>query len=145
MNRRVYLICLALSSCLAANTYARDDKLMLPIAQGLAVQGKTNLDPSIKLLFGTQKSATPSKTFGNFMTNKKTNAVGRSDEEACNWAFLSAMLELQERAKKEGGNAVINITSFYKKNEVISETQFECGAGAMMAGVTFKGDVVTLP
>jgi hypothetical protein len=54
------------------------------------------------------------------------------------------MLSFQDRIAKEGGNAVVNIRSYYKKNEISSSTEFECGAGAIMAGVTFLGDVVTL-
>ena len=45
---------------------------------------------------------------------------------------------------KEGGNAVINIKSYYKKNEVSSAGEYECGAGAMVSGVAFKGEVVKL-
>ncbi len=81
---------------------------------------------------------------GTYTSNKKTNAVGKSDEKACNWAFLSAMKSLQERAIKEGGDAVINIYSFYNKNKFVSATEFECGAGATIAGVTMVRDVVKL-
>ena len=44
----------------------------------------------------------------------------------------------------KGGNAVINIRSFYKKNEMSSETKFECHVGLLMAGVALKGTVVYL-
>jgi uncharacterized protein YbjQ (UPF0145 family) len=54
------------------------------------------------------------------------------------------MLSFQERAASLGGNAIINIRSYYKKNEVSSETQYECGSGALMSGVTFQGEVVRL-
>ncbi|MBB3062868.1 hypothetical protein [Microbulbifer rhizosphaerae] len=54
------------------------------------------------------------------------------------------MIALQDRARREGGNAVVNIRSYYKKNEVNSSSEFECGAGAVMAGVTLEGEVVTL-
>jgi uncharacterized protein YbjQ (UPF0145 family) len=84
------------------------------------------------------------KTIGEFATNKKTNAFGKSDEAACQHVFLSAVLELQERARKEGGNAVINIKSNYKNDLRASATEFTCGAGAVLAGVALVGDVVTL-
>ena len=58
--------------------------------------------------------------------------------------FLSAVLALQERARAEGGNAVINIKSNYKDHLTESATEFTCGAGALIAGVALKGDVVTL-
>ena len=53
-------------------------------------------------------------------------------------------MELQERAKKEGGNAVVGIRSNYKSIETSSETEYMCGSGALMAGVALKGKVVRI-
>jgi uncharacterized protein YbjQ (UPF0145 family) len=79
------------------------------------------------------------------VANRKTNAFNKSDEEACKWVFLSAMIALQERAIREGANAVVGINSYYKKNEVSSNTQYECHAGNIVAGVALKGTVARLP
>jgi hypothetical protein len=38
----------------------------------------------------------------------------------------------------------VNITGYYKKQPFSSQTEFQCGAGATMAGVTLKGTVVKL-
>ena len=54
------------------------------------------------------------------------------------------MLSLEQRAKELGANAVINIKSNYKKAEMSSETEYECHAGAIMAGVALKGDFVKI-
>mgnify|MGYP003560680286 FL=1 len=54
------------------------------------------------------------------------------------------MLSLQARAVQEGGNAVIKITSYYKRNVFSSTSEFECGAGALMVGVALRGEVVKL-
>ena len=54
--------------------------------------------------------------------------------------FLSAMMQLEKRAKELGANAVVNIVSFYQKNVVLSATEFECHAGA----VALKGDFVKI-
>ena len=43
-----------------------------------------------------------------------------------------------------GGNAVVNLRSYYKKNTISSVTEFECGSGTFVSGVTFLGDVVEL-
>ena len=124
---------------------ARDDRLMFPLQDALnAPEAKSRLDPGIALFFGKQGHPKVGKTHGEWGTNKKTNAFGKSDKTACEWAFLSAALELQERARKEGGNAVINIQSNYKSVTTSSETEYMCGAGGLMAGVAFKGTVVTL-
>jgi uncharacterized protein YbjQ (UPF0145 family) len=123
---------------------ARDDRLMFSVDSALNSGRTTKLDPDIKLYFGKQKTPPIEKTIGEYPTNKKTNAFGKSDNEACEWAFLSAIIALQERAAREGGNAVVNIKSNYKSEETSSETEYMCGAGSMMAGVALKGTVVKL-
>ncbi|MDP2432556.1 MAG: excinuclease ABC subunit A [Pseudomonadota bacterium] len=127
------------------NAAARDDHKMLPLKDALeAPAAKEKLDQSIKFYFAGQPHPTVVKSLGTWPTNKKTNAFGKSDTEACNWVFLSAMLTLQERAQKEGGNAVIDIKSNYRNNETASATDFMCGVGNIVAGVALKGTVVKL-
>lgn len=124
---------------------ARNTVHQLSIADALAEgEAKGVLIDGIALYFGDQATPDVEKSHGQFTANRKTNAFNKSDEEACNWAFLTAIKSLQERARAQGGNAVINVYSYYYKNEFVSETEFECGAGAMVAGVTMIGDVVTI-
>ena len=125
--------------------YSRDTQHNYSIQDALQSDDyKTKLDPSIRLFFGNQRHSKVKKSFGNFATNKKTNAFNKEDEEACRWVLLSALLTLQERAKKEGGNAVINIASNYKKQKMSSAHEYECHAGSIIAGVALTGDVVQL-
>ena len=127
----------------AAPAFARDTVGNYPVDQALQSEpGQVGDD--IALYFSGQPHAAVVKTMGEFATNKKTNAFGKSDVQACQHVFLSAVIELQERARKEGGNAVINIRSNYKNEVRESATEFTCGAGAVIAGVALKGDVVTL-
>jgi len=129
----------------AMNAQARDEHTMFSIQEAMNTEdAKAKLDKGIQFYFGEQKHPKAEKTFGEFMSNKKTNAFNKTDERACQWAFLSAMLSFQDRALQEGGDAVVNIRSYYKRHEVSSTTEFECGAGNIIAGVTFKGDVVKL-
>lgn len=124
---------------------ARDDRNMYPIADALQTPAaQEKLDKEIRLFFGTQGTPPVAKRIGEWGTNKKTNAFNKTDKEACEWTFLSAVLELQERARKEGGNAVINIKSNYKNALTSSETEYMCGNGALMSGVALKGTVVNL-
>lgn len=81
---------------------------------------------------------------GSDVSNRKTNAFGKSDDKACNWAFLSAMVALEKRAQQMGANAVINIVSYYNRKVMASATEFECHAGAIIAGVVLKGDFVKI-
>jgi hypothetical protein len=124
---------------------ARDTHLKLPIKDAMEnAVAREKLGDEVKFFFGPQATPKTEKSFGTFMSNKKTNFANRSDKEGCEWAFLSAMISLKQRALAEGGNAVINIQSFYKKNEFTSATEYECGAGAIMGGVTMRGTVVKL-
>jgi len=130
---------------ISAAAIARDDHKMFPLEDALnAPAAKQKLDPDVKLYFGNQSHPKVEKVIGEWGTNKKTNAFGKSDKQACEWVFLSAMLTMQERARAEGGDAIINIRSNYKSIETSSETEYMCGAGALMAGVALKGEVVKL-
>jgi uncharacterized protein YbjQ (UPF0145 family) len=127
------------------SAHARDTKHMLPIAAAMEQSdAQEKLDGSVKFFFGDQKTPKVLTKLGSDVTNVKTNAFGKSDEVACNWVFLSAMVALEKRAKTLGANAVVNIKSYYKKNEFSSATEFECHAGAIMAGVALKGDFVKI-
>jgi uncharacterized protein YbjQ (UPF0145 family) len=137
-------ICVVLAGlCMAGSAMARDDRNMYLIEDALKTPAaEEKLDKSIKLYFGKQKAPKAAKNLGEWKTNKKTNAFNKTDKEACEWTFLSAVLELQERAQKEDGNAVVNIVSNYKNQQTSSETEYMCGNGALMAGVALKGTVI---
>lgn len=124
---------------------ARDTKLMLPLAGAMAANdAQARLGDSVKFYFGNQKTPEIATRLGSDKTSQKTNSVGKSPDTACNWAFLSAMLRLQKRATELGADAVVNIVSNYKNEEMSSESEFECHDGAMMAGVALKGEFVKL-
>lgn len=130
---------------LVRSAEARDTKYLLPIAAALEIKdAKARLDGSVKFFFGDQQTPNVLVKLGTDVTNLKTNAVGKSDEKACNWVFLSAMIALEKRAKQLGANAVINIVSYYKKEVMSSTTEFECHAGAVIAGVALRGEFVKI-
>jgi hypothetical protein len=54
------------------------------------------------------------------------------------------MISLRDRARREGGNAVINIKSNYKNNLTSSDDAFQCGAGELTAGVALIGTVAKI-
>lgn len=137
------LVFIGVSAVAVLPAHARDDRLLMPISVAMeSSDTKEKLDGSIRYYFGHQKTPKVLQKLGSDSSNKKTNAFGKSDEKACQWAFLSAMLSLEQRAKELGANAVINIVSNYKKVEMSSETEYECHAGGIMAGVALKADFV---
>lgn len=145
INETLILSLIALLACSALTTtsaYARDDVAKFSVAELLKTEKAKNALLDVPVYFATQKHKSVAKTFGEVSTNKKTNAFMKSDKEACEWVMLSALKALQQRAVKEGMHAVVGIESNYKKRHFVSETEFECGAGVLMAGVALKGTLV---
>jgi uncharacterized protein YbjQ (UPF0145 family) len=121
-------------------TFARDTVLHVPFADVLAMpEAKSKLDADFKFFLAGQTTPKVVKRIASDVSNPKTNGVGKSDEFGCKWAALSALINLQNSAKRQGANAVIDIVSYYKKNEYTSATDFECHAGAIIIGVALKG------
>jgi len=125
---------------------ARETRHKFPLEAALAkAQASGQLAPGIKLLWGTQTHPKPTAQLGPGRTNKKTNFFNKTDQEACDWAFLSAIITMTQYAQRVGGNAIVNLRSNYKNLEFSSETEYECGAGNVTGGVALIGDVVKLP
>jgi uncharacterized protein YbjQ (UPF0145 family) len=145
MTTTMRLACMLALVGAAAAAQARDTKLMLPLSAAMSDNDAQNrLGDSVKFYFGKQQAPAVLERLGTDQTSQKTNSFGKTPERSCNWAFLSAMLRLQQRARELGANAVINIVSNYKNVENSSETQFECHDGALMSGVALKGEFVKL-
>jgi hypothetical protein len=134
---------LTIIGALADPVAARDERIMFSIRDALdAPEAKARLDRGIRLHFGGSFGGGVAKDLGVWKSNKKTNAFLKDDKTACNWAFLSAVLALQQRARKMGGDAVVNITSNYKNLSASSVSEYMCGGGTIMAGVALKGRVI---
>lgn len=140
----VYSALLLATTLITTAVEARDDITKYPIQQLLESSKAKDVLLDIPLYFADQNHSKESSKYGEVISNKKTNAFGKSDTEACEWVMLSALKALQQRAVKEGMNAVVNIQSYYKKREFVSSTEYECGAGTIMAGVALKGTLVKL-
>jgi hypothetical protein len=130
----------------ASPALARDDRLMFPVAQGMerGKSTKDRIDPEVRLFFGKQKSPAVERKLGEFTANRKTNATNKTDKEACEISFVSAVVSLQQRARREGGDALVNVHSVYKNEMRESDTEYLCGAGTFAAGVALRGTVVKL-
>ncbi|HIV73225.1 MAG TPA: excinuclease ATPase subunit [Candidatus Aquabacterium excrementipullorum] len=124
----------------ATPALARDTELHLPLADVLNMpeaQGK--LDGSVRFYLAGQSTPKVLKRLQSDVSNRKTNGVGKADDVACRWAALSALIAFQDKAKQLGANAVVDIVSYYKKDESKSATDYECHAGAVVVGVALKG------
>jgi hypothetical protein len=144
MTRTLLALALALLA-IPTIAAARDDRLRFSIKDAISTPAaREKLHPGVSFYFGAAPHPEIVESLGERIVNLKTNAVGKSDREACQWVFLSVLIDLQKRAREVGGNAVVGIESYYKKETFKSETEFMCGAGATVAGVAFRGTVVKL-
>lgn len=138
MKKHLVLALAAL--CVATMAHARDDVLTLPLDEVVRMgveQGK--LDGSVKFYLSGAKTPKVSARLGEDVSNKKTNGVGKDDAFGCKWAALSALIAFQESAKQKGANAVVDLHSYYKRNTVKNPVTYQCHAGNIVIGVTFKG------
>jgi uncharacterized protein YbjQ (UPF0145 family) len=123
---------------------ARGEQRSVPIRQALSSPLAKKLDPRIGLFFGRQKYPKVAKDFGEWRSNKNTNGFAKSGEEACERAFVGTLIALQKRAKKEGANAIVNISSDYENAETSNGSNYLCDAGLVIFGTSLKGRGVRL-
>jgi len=136
--KKTLLATLVITGLLPAVSSARDTVLHLNFNS--AVERATRdgvLDGSVRFRLAT--SAASNHSGRQIIVNKKTNAFGKSDEDACDHVLRSALITLQNSAKRAGANAVVDIVSFYKRNEYRHAQNYECHAGGVIAGVALKG------
>jgi hypothetical protein len=96
------------------------------------------LDGTVKFYLRGQKTGAVNGR--EFVSNKRTNKkIYKTDEEGCAWNLRFVLMSFQTAAKIDGANAIIDLVSYYKKNEYESAALVECHAGAMMSGVAMKG------
>ena len=120
-----------------AVTVTLQSVLDMPEAQG-------KLDGSVKFYLAGSPTPKVLKKFGEDTSNAKTNAFNKSAEVACRWNALSALIKLQDKAKRDGANAVVDITSYSEKVAFTSPTDIQCSDGAFLAGIALKGTYATV-
>lgn len=124
---------------------ARDTVIEMPIKDALATpDAQQKLDGSVKFFFGNAPHPEILQSFATLVANDKTNSVNKSGMHACQWAFLSSLLKFQKRAQQLGANAVVDIHSYYKREDVSSDTTIQCHDGFLMTGVALRGNFVKL-
>jgi uncharacterized protein YbjQ (UPF0145 family) len=139
------LTTLGLWALFTGTTYARNVQLMLPIAAALEAKDIPDKPTgSVKFFFGNQATPQILTKLESYVATPKTSAMGKSDQRACHEALLWTLVAMEKRAQQKGANAVVNIVSFYKKNEISSANEFECHVGNVIVSVVLKGDLVKI-
>ena len=127
----------------SANVLAKDDLRLLSIKEALSShEAKSRLDPGVKLYFADQQHPRAEKSLGTWVTNKKFPLLNNKAKAVCESTFIDAVEELQRRALKEGGNAVVGIESYYDKMIRPSVDQYVCSVGYVVVGVALRAAVI---
>lgn len=128
---------------ISGNAIAKDDLHLFSIKEALSsAEAKSRLDPGVKLYFADQQHPRAEKSLGTWVTNKKYPLLNNKAKTVCASTFIDAVEELQRRALKEGGNAVVGIESYYDKMIRPSIDQYVCSVGYVVVGVALRGTVI---
>jgi hypothetical protein len=137
-----FMLCAMIASSPARAT---NEIVMVDIDGAMSTpDAKEKLDGTVKFYFGSAPHAAVLHKYGQFVSNKKANGFLRDDALGCGRAFLSALISFQAKAHKVGGDAVINIHSYYQKQEENIGKEVPCHSGGLMDGVALRGDIVKL-
>ncbi len=143
--RRLLVVVLGVLFMAAASASAADVKKKFTLESARASSDVQDvLNGNIVMYWGAQAHPKVEKEIGVYKTSKRTNGFMKAEEEACSRALASALIVFQERARKEGGNAVIGLQSNIKNQVETSETEYSCLVGSLMVNVALKGKVVKL-
>ena len=142
------LICSVIAAlCLCAVAAdARDIKTLMLISNAMeSLDVPPRPSGSVKFLFGTDQTPKGFKTITNQTLLKKVSLRQTSNVNACNQAFMSILSDFEQKAKAMGANAIVNVVSYYKRQQMSSATHFECHEGSGYMAVALKADFVIIP
>ena len=129
----------------AVPAYARHTAVTVTLQSVLDMpEAKDRLDGSVKFYLAGAPTPKVIKKFGEDTSNAKTNAFNKTPEEACRWNALSALIKLQDHARSQGANAVIDLVSYDRHENFSSPTDLQCSDGAFLAGIALKGTYATV-
>ncbi len=147
---RLFLGALVAVACTAAT--ARNDRLLLPIDPAMRLNAtRAMLSPEIALRFGAASNT--SGEMGYVTAHAVADPFGggnpayggrrerRADEVVCLDAFRKALVDLQVKARQQGGTAVVGIVSNYNNMVMDSREVYECHIGNSRGVVDLKGVV----
>ena len=99
-------------------------------------EAKSLLNPNVPVSFGGAGRVIQS----GLTTRQAANAANKSDEAACERAFINAAHKFQETAQARGGSRVSNFHSYYNR-QVLRGGQYDCEVGTFHARVVMRGDI----
>ena len=79
------------------------------------------------------------------LINKRTTLSLGPQEANCRRVLLAAFRDLKARVKKRGGDAVVNLVSFYREHYTADSTTVECHSSSDVRGhIILRGNIAQL-
>ena len=144
MRSRLGLVFFAslLITIVSQPAFAADEWMYCSVKDALNSQlAKDKLDSNLSFYMKGQAPGAVKDVTGQFTANKRARKFGKTAEDACQTAFVSALMAFQDRAYKEGRNTVIDLYSVTKDRPFESADQYSCLVGGMMVNVALRGKV----
>lgn len=121
-------------ACLAVPAFAADKIITVSFDSIVAMESKSGekIDPKM-FKFGPEVAGAEQDK-----SSTSSNGFGKSKEEACKWALLSAFLKFQGQAKQKN-KKVVGVRTYAGATEGAKADSLVCLAGAMVVKSTVKG------
>ncbi len=115
----------------SAEGKGKNDAYMCNASAALkSAEAQSVLDPAVSVSYGSTSGATN-------VSRQSSNAVGKSPDETCQRAFLSAVKRFQASAQKRNKRSV-RLVSFYDR-KTKGGSEYECHIGTWHSHVVLKG------
>ncbi len=108
-------------------------------------QFKAGLGNDVAFFFiGADKPAVKKQMEETLLDKRTTLSLG-TQEANCRRVLLAVFRDLQVRARRKGGDAVVNLVSFYRQHYTADSTMIECHSGRdVMAHIILRGNIAQL-
>lgn len=103
-----------------------------------SAEAQKHMDPSVRIHFGKGGGKVIK---ADIETRQAANATGKTDDAACQRAFINAIVKFQKTAKKMGGTGVSHFRSYLDRN-TLQNGEYDCQVGTFHARVLMKGSIV---
>jgi len=125
----------------APSAFAKSEIQLHSIDELLASEAFQSRLGNFQFSFGNEILGKP---VGIANVKRATNGIGKTDQEACEWAMISALLVLKQEAQTRNGIAVEAIQSTVTGTDYISATHYQCRTGHTNSRVLLKGTITAL-
>lgn len=103
-----------------------------------SAEAQKHIDPAVRIHFGKGGGKVIK---ADIETRQAANATGKSDDAACQRAFINAVVKFQKTAQKMGGTGVSHFRSYLDRN-TLQNGEYDCQVGTFHARVLMKGSIV---